>query len=35
MKMLLRVRPVGPWQANAHVLVCPAGRQSVLIDPAA
>ena len=35
MKMLLRARPVGPWQANAHVLVCPAGRQSVLIDPAA
>ena len=35
MKMLFRVRPVGPWQMNAHVLVCPAGMQSVLIDPGA
>ena len=35
MTMLLRVRPVGPWQMNAHVLVCPASRQSVLIDPGA
>ncbi len=22
--MLLRVRPVGPWQTNAYALVCPA-----------
>ena len=35
MKMLLRVQPVGPWQMNAHVLVCPASMQSVLIDPGA
>jgi glyoxylase-like metal-dependent hydrolase (beta-lactamase superfamily II) len=35
MKMLFRVRPVGPWQMNAHVLACPAGMQSVLIDPGA
>jgi hydroxyacylglutathione hydrolase len=35
MKMLFRVRPVGPWQMNAHVLVCPASMQSVLIDPGA
>jgi len=35
MKMLLRVRPVGPWQMNAHVLVCPDSKQSVLIDPGA
>jgi hydroxyacylglutathione hydrolase len=35
MKMLLRVRPVGPWQENAHVWVCPASMQSVLIDPGA
>ena len=35
MKMLLRARPVGPWQMNAHVLACPAGRQGVLIDPGA
>lgn len=33
MKMLLRVRPVGPWQTNAYVLTCPASGQSVLIDP--
>ena len=35
MKILLRVRPVGPWQANAHAWVCPASMQSVLIDPGA
>jgi glyoxylase-like metal-dependent hydrolase (beta-lactamase superfamily II) len=35
MKMLFRVRPVGPWQMNAHVLVCPASMQSVLVDPGA
>jgi hydroxyacylglutathione hydrolase len=33
MKMLLRVRPVGPWQTNSYVLVCPESMQSVLIDP--
>jgi glyoxylase-like metal-dependent hydrolase (beta-lactamase superfamily II) len=33
MKMILRVRPVGPWQMNAHVLVSPRSMQSVLIDP--
>jgi hydroxyacylglutathione hydrolase len=31
--MILRVRPVGPWQMNAHVLACPASGKSVLIDP--
>lgn len=33
MKMILRVKPVGPWQMNAHVLVSPRSMQSVLIDP--
>lgn len=33
--MELRARPVGPWQTNAYVLICPTTRQSVLIDPAA
>ena len=32
-KMELRTRAVGEWQMNAHVLVCPAMRESVLIDP--
>ncbi len=31
----LRTREVGPWPMNAFVLVCPATRQSVLIDPGA
>ena len=33
--MVLRVRPVGPWQMNAYALACPVSRQSVLIDPGA
>ncbi|NJN68220.1 MAG: MBL fold metallo-hydrolase [Chloroflexaceae bacterium] len=33
--MELRTRPVGSWGMNAYVLVCPATRQSVLIDPGA
>jgi len=32
-KMELRTRAVGEWQMNAHVLVCPVTRDSVLIDP--
>jgi len=32
-KMELRTRGVGEWQMNAHVLVCPVTRDSVLIDP--
>ena len=32
-KMELRTRAVGEWQMNAHVLVCPVTRESVLIDP--
>jgi glyoxylase-like metal-dependent hydrolase (beta-lactamase superfamily II) len=35
MKMIFRVKPVGPWQMNAHVLVSPVAMQSVLIDPGA
>jgi hypothetical protein len=31
----LRARAVGPWPMNTYVLVCPATRQSVLIDPGA
>ena len=31
----LRVRSVGPWPVNSYVLICPATRQSVLIDPGA
>lgn len=34
-KMILRVRPVGPWRVNAHVLACPESGDSVLIDPGA
>lgn len=33
-RMQLRARAVGPWQTNAYVLLCPATRRSVLIDPA-
>ena len=29
----LRIKVVGPWSLNAHVLVCPHSEQSVLIDP--
>ncbi len=29
----LRTHPVGPYSMNAYVLVCPATKQSVLIDP--
>jgi glyoxylase-like metal-dependent hydrolase (beta-lactamase superfamily II) len=29
----LRTRPVGSWGTNTYVLVCPATRESVLIDP--
>ncbi len=35
MQMELRTRPVGSLQMNTHVLVCPATRTSVLIDPGA
>lgn len=31
----LQTRAVGPWPMNTYVLVCPATRQSVLIDPGA
>jgi hydroxyacylglutathione hydrolase len=31
----LRVRSVGPWPVNSYALICPATRQSVLIDPGA
>ncbi len=34
-KLELRTRAVGPWPMNTYVLVCPATRQSVLIDPGA
>jgi hydroxyacylglutathione hydrolase len=30
----LRAKEVGPWGTNAYVLICPATRQSVLVDPA-
>ena len=33
MDLELRTRPVGPWSLNAYVLVCPATRQSLLVDP--
>jgi glyoxylase-like metal-dependent hydrolase (beta-lactamase superfamily II) len=29
----LRTRQVGPYSMNAYALVCPATKQSVLIDP--
>ncbi len=31
----LRTRAVGPWPMNTYALICPATRQSVLIDPGA
>jgi len=31
----LRTCEVGPWPMNAYALVCPATRQSILIDPGA
>jgi glyoxylase-like metal-dependent hydrolase (beta-lactamase superfamily II) len=31
----LRTRIVGPWSLNAYALVCPATRQSILVDPGA
>jgi hydroxyacylglutathione hydrolase len=34
-KLELRTRAVGPWPVNTFVLVCPATRHSVLIDPGA
>jgi glyoxylase-like metal-dependent hydrolase (beta-lactamase superfamily II) len=34
-RMELRTRAVGPWPMNTYALVCPATRQSVLIDPGA
>jgi hydroxyacylglutathione hydrolase len=34
-KLELRIRTVGPWPMNTYVLICPATRQSVLIDPGA
>ena len=34
-RMELRARAVGEWAMNAHVLVCPVTRQSVLVDPGA
>ncbi len=33
--MIIRTSPVGPWAMNAHVLVCPDTKKSVLIDPGA
>lgn len=33
--MELRMRAVGEWQMNTYALICPATRQSVLIDPGA
>lgn len=33
--MALRHRAVGPWPMNSYVLVCPATKASVLIDPGA
>jgi hydroxyacylglutathione hydrolase len=33
--MELLTRAVGPWPVNSYALVCPATRQSVLIDPGA
>ena len=35
MQLELRAHAVGPWPMNTYVLVCPATRQSVLIDPGA
>lgn len=35
LQLELRTRAVGPWPMNTYVLVCPATRQSVLIDPGA
>jgi hydroxyacylglutathione hydrolase len=34
-KLELRTRSVGPWPMNTYVLICPATRQSVLVDPGA
>lgn len=34
-RLEIRSRPVGSWATNTYVLVCPATRQSVLIDPGA
>ena len=34
-KLEMRTQSVGPWPMNTYVLVCPATRQSVLIDPGA
>lgn len=34
-KLELRIGTVGPWPVNAYALVCPASRQSVLVDPGA
>jgi hydroxyacylglutathione hydrolase len=34
-KLELKTRTVGPWPMNTYVLICPATRQSVLIDPGA
>jgi glyoxylase-like metal-dependent hydrolase (beta-lactamase superfamily II) len=34
-KLELRTRAVGPWPMNTYVLVCPATRHSVLVDPGA
>jgi hydroxyacylglutathione hydrolase len=31
----VRARSVGPWPMNSYVLVCPATRQSALVDPGA
>jgi hydroxyacylglutathione hydrolase len=31
----LRMRAVGPWPVNAYALICPATRESLLIDPGA
>ncbi len=31
--LLLKTAEVGPWPMNTYALICPATRQSVLIDP--
>jgi hydroxyacylglutathione hydrolase len=35
MTLEVRTRSVGPWPMNTYVLVCPATKQSMLIDPGA
>jgi len=35
MKLELRTLTVGPWPMNSYIVICPATRQSVVIDPGA